>query len=110
MGRSKGNYPKQKTIALYQIEIKELAITMMQTAYSWYEQQQKNLGESFLHELDNAFEKISTHPEYFSTIAKSYRKIKLKRFPYIVIYELLNQTIVIYAIFHTAQDASHYSK
>lgn len=74
---------------------------MMQDAYIWYEKQREGLGEEFLKELDTFFNKIKTHPEHFSKIKKSIRQVALKRFPYVIVFELINEEVVVFAVFHT---------
>lgn len=89
---------------MYLLEIREHAIRTMQESYAWYEEQQEGLGEAFLLSLDNAYEKITTHPEYFSIVEKQYRQIKLFRFPYVIIYEVMQEQVIVFALFHTSRN------
>ncbi len=74
---------------MYQLIVKPRAILMTKDGYEWYEKQKQGLGEEFLAELDRSYTKIQSHPEYFSRVKKNFRQAALKRFPYVVVYELI---------------------
>jgi len=69
----------------------------------YYEEQQAGLAERFLSELYKAYEKISTHPEYYSFISAkdNFRDVRLHTFPYVVIYEIKNNEVIVIAVFNT---------
>ena len=77
---------------------------MMQEAYDWYVLQQQDLGDSFISVLESAFLKISSHPEYYGIVIKKYRQIKIAHFPYVIIYEIIQDSVVVYAVFHTSKN------
>ena len=77
---------------------------MTKDAYSWYEIQLEGLGESFLYELETGYKRILGNPTFYSFLENGFRRISLKRFPYIIIYEIDGNSIVVYAIFHTSRD------
>lgn len=85
--------------------IKPRAIAMMQDAYQWYEEQKQGLGEEFLTELDSYFTKLQSHPEYFGKIKKNFRQAALKRFPYVIVYEIIKTEVVVFAVFHTKRNS-----
>ena len=69
-------------------------------AYNWYEDKQEGLGERFLTELSTCYYQLETHPEYYSSVVKKYRRITLRHFPYIIAFEIVNDTVFVYADFH----------
>ena len=77
---------------------------MAKDAYNWYESQLTGLGESFLKDLEQTNKKLLANPTFYTTLDKGFRRIPLKRFPYIVIYELLGREIIVYAVFHTSRN------
>jgi len=89
---------------MYQLIIKPRAILMAKEAYNWYEKQSNGLGEIFLSELESSYKKIEVQPTFYSKIKKNFRKIRLKRFPYVVIYEILKAEVVVFAVFHTSKN------
>jgi hypothetical protein len=64
---------------------------MAKDAYAWYEIQLDGLGESFLDELEAGYVKIVANPSYYSFLKNGFRRMLLKRFPYIIIYEILTK-------------------
>ena len=90
----------------YNIEIRPLARIDIWEAYDWYELKKDGLGIEFLDELDSFFKIVQQNPFTFSFYDWPVRQGSLIRFPYTVVYEVLNNTIVIYTIFMTRQDPS----
>lgn len=82
--------------------IKEEAKLDIEDAYNWYASKNEKLGESLTRYIDLAFNSIINSPEGFKIINKNKRAIPLKKFPYLVIYEVFDNEIVILAVFHTS--------
>ncbi|MBL0287878.1 MAG: type II toxin-antitoxin system RelE/ParE family toxin [Bacteroidetes bacterium] len=47
------------------------------------------------------------NPKHYRCVAKEYRQTKVNIFPYVIIYELINNKIVIFRIFHTSRNPKH---
>jgi plasmid stabilization system protein ParE len=73
-------------------------------AYRWYEEQESGLGEEFFRCIDARINSIQRNPTIYPIVYKSYRRGVVRRFPYVVFYEYLDNTIVVYAVFHCSQD------
>ena len=89
---------------MYALIIKPRAILMIKEAYDWYELQRPGLGEEFLDELDSFYQRIEVHPEYFGKIKKNFRQAALKRFPFVLVYEIIKTEVVVFAVFHTSRN------
>jgi plasmid stabilization system protein ParE len=89
---------------MYSLIIKPRAILMAKGAYDWYEEQKPGLGEEFLDELDGICNKLSSHPEYFGKVKKNFRQAALKRFPFVIVYEIIKTEVVVFAVFHTSRN------
>ncbi len=89
---------------MYSLIIKPRAILMTKDAYDWYEEQKLGLGEEFLDELDGIYNKLSSHPEYFGKVKKNFRQAALKRFPFVIVYEIIKAEVVVFAVFHTSRN------
>jgi hypothetical protein len=89
---------------MYQLVIKQRAFLMMQEAYDWYEKQRTGLGEEFLVELDVYFKKLEETPMFYGKIKKNYRQLSLNRFPYVIVFEIIKNEVIIFAIFHTSRN------
>jgi plasmid stabilization system protein ParE len=73
-------------------------------AYIWYEEQEPGLGEEFIRCVDACLQLIRRNPGMYQVAHENYRRGTVRRFPYVVFYEYSDYEIVIYSIFHCAQD------
>lgn len=89
---------------MYKLIFKHRALLMVKEAYNWYEKQKIGLGEEFLSELDVCYKKIQKTPAFFGKIEKNYRQVRLKRFPYLIVYEIMEKDVVVFAVFHTSRN------
>lgn len=92
---------------MHPLILKPQAIQMAKDAYQWYEGQRQGLGELFLTELENCLKKVQTTPEANGKVKKNYRQGKLQRFPYVIIYEIIQTEIIVLSIFHTRRNPRH---
>jgi len=89
---------------MYRLIIRANATNMAKNAYNWYEKQKEGLGDQFLDELERCYKKIKDSPVSYTNIKKDFRHILLKRFPYIVIYTIHKENVIVYSVFHTSQN------
>jgi hypothetical protein len=94
----------------YRVVLKEEADEDVLKAYLWYESKQQNLGERFLNELEEYLHFLEQDPYVFQIRRKNLHYCPLKRFPYIIVYEIEKQDVVIYAVFNTYQKPSRLKK
>ncbi len=85
----------------YDIILQEEAIIELRDAFEWYESQKQDLGFLFLKEVEICLEKLSLHPQYYTYINDTYRRIKVKTFPYVIIYETEETVVFINSVFHS---------
>lgn len=90
----------------YNIEIRPLAAMEIVEAYDWYELQREGLGSEFLEEINNFHDSLLRNPLSYSFYDEPVRQGKVNRFPYTVVYEVLDTAIIIYSVFMTSQDPS----
>jgi len=88
----------------YKLIVKEEADQEITEAYRWYESKSEGLGERFLDALDECLEAIDINPTTFQKEHKDQRQGIVEIFPYVVMYELDGNDIVVYAVFNTYQD------
>jgi plasmid stabilization system protein ParE len=89
---------------VYQLIIRPYAIKMAENAYQWYEEQQNGLGDLFLLELENCYDKLVLFPVLYNKVRKDFRQIILKKFPYVVVYKIIEEKVVVYSVFHTSRN------
>jgi toxin ParE1/3/4 len=81
-------------------------------AYCYYESQQSGLGDRFLNELSQLYQKLKEHPPYYSFISenKTTRSVALKVFPYRIIYEVESDELYVYAVYHFGKNRDKLNK
>lgn len=76
-------------------------------AIEWYESKRIGLGGEFFNYLDGYFQTLKSSNASFEIKRKPvFRELPLKRFPYVIIYEELDNQIVVYSVFNTLQNPS----
>lgn len=83
----------------YRVVLTSNAKNQIAKSYDYYEEMRLGLGEEFLQELEKRYDDLTNHPEYYSFIdnRKIIRNIKIKRFPYVLIFEIeANKVIILY--------------
>ncbi len=89
---------------MFHLVVKHSAREMLNDAYWWYEEQLPGLGERFLNEIEHSFTKLANAPYSYSLLQENYRQLILKRFPYKIVFEVVEKNVVIYAVFHSKRD------
>lgn len=79
-------------------------------AYLYYEGQRPGLGDKFLVSLDKKYDDLTLHPYHYSFIdedsLKVLRDIRLDNFPYVIVFEIANNDVIVYAVHHLHQHPS----
>lgn len=74
-------------------------------AYNYYEEKLAGLGERFLDALQKRYAELSANPTFYSYIdedpLKVFRDVKLDKFPFVVVCEIIENQVVIYAVHNT---------
>ena len=90
-------------IKKYELIFKPEAELEINESFNYYEDQLEGLGERFLNELDKVINSILKTPNGFQKFY-NYRQIPFDIFPFVLIYEIDNKSLIIYAVFKTPQD------
>lgn len=76
----------------------------LQDAFRWYERQRSGLGLEFLLALHAAVESLRRLPEGGELVALRTRRLLLRRFPYLLLYTVEADRVLITALFHGRRD------
>lgn len=87
----------------YKVIIPRLAERDADEAVQWYEEQQAGLGIRFYQILLEKLEELKDHPHYFSFIHAEYRRITVDPFPFSIVYKIIDNDVLVLAIFHQSQ-------
>ncbi len=73
-------------------------------ARDWYEKQSAGLGGEFVRALEAAVAIAARSPDSFPSMPGDFRRVLLRRFPYSLVYQQLDDTLVVLACFHHRRD------
>ncbi len=78
----------------------------------WYDERLQGLGTAFLDEYQSALERIEFDPALFGrleTVAEpgEIRRLLLRRFPYMVVYEILRDEVLVLAVAHVNRQPNY---
>ena len=84
------------------------ALKEMVEAAIFYEEHQEELGSRFLDAIEDSLTKITIHPTIWRADQQGRRKYRIKRFPYLLIYTISQETIYILAVAHTSRKPNYW--
>ena len=72
----------------------------LEEAAFFYEKRAEGLGDDLLDDVDAAIERIVAHPTLYRVVCGQARQMRLRRFPYNLVYEVHGEDIFILALAH----------
>ena len=89
----------------FTVIVKEEAHQDTVVAYNYYEEKSAGLGERFLTALQQRYNELSNQPSFYSYIEEDTKKIlrdvKLRKFLFVVVYEITGTDVIVYAVHNT---------
>ncbi len=86
----------------YKLRITNKAKQDIIDGFYWYESKSGGLGSRFVEEVEKSINYVQKYPLHYQIkYKKIFREVVLKIFPYVIIYEILEETVVIYSVFPT---------
>ena len=74
-------------------------------AVNYYDSINPKLGDRFLDELLEIFKKLSVNPQHYSFVLSNrksnIRDVKMRSFPFVVIYEVREHTVMVISVMNT---------
>ena len=93
----------------WQVAFEAAAQAEIAEAFDWYEEKSYGLGGDFLRVIAAAEEQLARNPEAFPPTRQRFRRILLRRFPYALHFELLDdQTVSVLACLHHRRSPAHW--
>ena len=72
---------------------------------AYYEGVRESLGEEFRATIEEYFQQIADHPEWFTKVrGEVQRAVVLRRFPFVIHFLIEAERIVILSVFHTSRE------
>lgn len=89
---------------MFTVIISEAAQLEFEDAYVWYELKHIGLGDDLALCYEEALATIARNP-YFQKKHKDFRTLRVRRFPYKIVYRLIDKsTIKVDSFFHTSRN------
>jgi len=88
----------------YEIELSDEAEADFDKSYDYYASKSKNIANNFYKQIDINLEKISENPFLYPLSQKDVRRYVMKKFPFVIYYQIKELTISVIAIFHTSRN------
>ncbi|MBE8723515.1 type II toxin-antitoxin system RelE/ParE family toxin [Flavobacterium hungaricum] len=90
---------------VFKIKILPLAENEIDESIEFYESRSKGLGKQFLSYLKSYLKVLKTNPELFEIKKEpGYRELTLVKFPFVIIYEIIENEVIVYSVFHTSRN------
>ena len=94
----------------FEVRIRPEAELDMSEAASWYEQQQRGLGQEFLDEALAVFMRLGETPLAFELIYRSARRALLRRFPFAVFYTFEDDVVLVVGVLHGSRHPRYWMR
>jgi plasmid stabilization system protein ParE len=88
----------------YKIKITPSAIIDLEKAIEYYNTEQKGLGKRFHVSIKKIFTQLVKVPASGSFMYDTVRYRVVKKFPFIILYEVIDKNIIVYRIFNTSKN------
>ncbi|HEX7870280.1 MAG TPA: type II toxin-antitoxin system RelE/ParE family toxin [Chryseobacterium sp.] len=88
----------------YKLILKSRAHTDLAEAIEYYQDKRKGLGLKFLKCAQKFFDRITKNPHHYPLKSNQFREAYIQKFPYVIIYELIDNEVVVFSVFNTHQN------
>lgn len=82
------------------VEFLQVAAAELEDAVAYYNQQSEGLGYQLAVEVQKTLIRIAEFPEAWPLLSERTRRCRLRRFPYGVIYRVIDGTLLVIAVMH----------
>jgi ParE toxin of type II toxin-antitoxin system, parDE len=90
---------------VFKIRILKLAELEINESIDFYEARSIGLGKRFFVYLKSYYQILKTNPELFEIKKQPfYRELPMVKFPFVIIYEIFDQDVLIHSVFHTSRN------
>jgi toxin ParE1/3/4 len=86
------------------VDFHPLARRDLTNIYTAYETEHPGLGQTFIEKTEALVERIGEWPRMYATIDGELRAARIKRFPYLFVYEVLDDRVQILCVSHAMRD------
>lgn len=94
----------------YKLEAEAAVVFDVESAFAWYEAEERGLGMEFLEQLRAAYRRIVENPVGYQELRSGIRRALTRQFPYAIYFSIENDVILILAVLHTARDPAEWQQ
>ncbi len=89
---------------MYDVIVEESAAFEIEEIYFWYEGASVGLGDKFKEDLQSRIKILYRNPYAFSFKTSEHRAAPLKKFPYLIIYKIIEKTVIVLSVLYGGRD------
>lgn len=93
---------------VWSIRFHPLANDELHDAENWYHEINETLASSFVESIEVAVERIARAPQRWPICVDEFRQILVDRFPYVLIYRVMNEEVQILAVAHVKRKPGYW--
>ena len=95
------------------LRLHQLAQDEIREAAAWYEERSPGLGKRFVSAVRDVFESLESNPRQYASLETLSSDLPIRRalvgdFPYLIIFELFEAEVFVYAVAHTARRPNYW--
>ena len=83
--------------------LRRVAEKEFEDSIAFYERQREGLGQEFRVVVEDHFQQVAAHPEWFTKVRGEVRRAVVRRFPFVIHFLVEKNRIVILSVFHTSR-------
>lgn len=97
------------------VRLHDDAVVEAEEAARWYSQQQRGLGKEFAQELKRCLKMLRANPARLPVLETAPRKVEVRRilmtrFPYKIIFEIIQNEVIVLAVAHGSRRPNYWLK
>jgi len=93
-----------------QVEFHFLFDCDVHEAADWYQQRSAGLGDTFVEDVWRCIDDVIADPERYGTLPSGCRHKRLSKFPYVLLYDLTDEDLLLLAVVHTARSPKKWNE
>lgn len=94
----------------YRFEAEAAVEFDVESAFEWYETEERGLGLAFLEQLRATYQRILENPLGYQELRSGIRRALTRQFPYAIYFSIEDDAILLLAVLHTARDPAEWQQ
>lgn len=92
------------------VELHPAALAEGEEATAWYAERDPRVAGAFVAELEAALDRIAEAPHRWPVHLHNTRRVRLTRFPYLIVYREEPERVLVVAVAHTKRRPGYWKK